>query len=67
VLKYFLSFRIFEQLELALKTAFALNLSSRGTAAPPLASYATVKRYLKSSDLRSSQIVTVTELVATTF
>jgi len=34
-LKYFLSFRIFEQLELALKTEFALKFSSRGAAAPP--------------------------------
>ena len=40
VLKYFLSFRIFEQLELALKTDFALNFSSRGGGRPP-ASYAT--------------------------
>jgi len=29
-LKYFLSFRIFEKLWLALKTEFALNFSSRG-------------------------------------
>jgi len=32
-LKYFLSFKIFEQLALALKTEFALNFSSRGAAA----------------------------------
>ena len=32
--KYFLSFRIFEQLELALKTEFALNFSRRGSASP---------------------------------
>jgi len=35
VLKYFLSFGIFEQLELALKKEFALKFSSRGSAAPP--------------------------------
>jgi len=29
-LKYFLSFRIFQQVVLALKTEFALNFSSRG-------------------------------------
>jgi len=33
-LKYFLCFRIFEQLALALKTEFALNFSSQGAAAP---------------------------------
>jgi len=35
-LKYCLSFRIFEQLELALKTEFALKFSSRGRAASRL-------------------------------
>jgi len=34
-LKYFLSFRIFEKHELALKTEFALNFSSRGGDSPP--------------------------------
>jgi len=43
VLKYFLSFRIFEQVVLALKTELALNFSSRGVGSPPRpsASYAT--------------------------
>jgi len=42
-LKYFLSFRIFEELQLALKTEFALNFSSWGGGRPPRppASYAT--------------------------
>jgi len=34
-LKYFLSFRNFEQLGLALKTEFALNFSNRGVATLP--------------------------------
>jgi len=39
-IEIFLSFRIFEQLDLALKTEFALNFSSRGGGRPP-ALYAT--------------------------
>jgi len=35
VLNYFLSFRIFEQVVLALKTEFALNFSSRVGGRPP--------------------------------
>jgi len=34
VLKYFLSFRIFQQVVLALKTEFALNISSWGAGSP---------------------------------
>jgi len=34
-LKYFLSFRIFEQLALALKTEFALKLFKLGGGSPP--------------------------------
>jgi len=41
-MKYFSSCKIFEQLELALTTEFALNFSSGGAAAPlPPALYAT--------------------------
>jgi len=40
-LKHFLFFRIFEQLELALKTEFALNFSGRGCRRPT-ASYTAV-------------------------
>jgi len=43
VLKYFLSIRIFEKLELVLITEFAMHFSSRGGGIPP-ASYATAKK-----------------------
>jgi len=41
VLKYFLSFMIFQQLKLVLKTEFALNFSSLEGGPPSPASYAT--------------------------
>jgi len=62
-MKYFLSFRTFEQLALALKTEFALIFfQARGAVAPPRpfdpASYATVHK--RSLAIYSGTLLTLT-------